>query len=393
MQLQAIFLILTIFVSYLILGGDNNQPQNKTVDLTVNQTVVKISLKEKISDVIVGAIVIVNQTLNLTLNSLDDKADKLVALAQEIKQEKLAENKEESDGKANAETIKDFKRLLPEEFDSQIALYRVSAEKTETELNSNNGTKCDLAPLETGSLTGFEKETSLKSRTALIKYIDYNFNLFAFNSQKRWPIASVSKLMTSVIALEKIGKEKEITISASAVATEGTTGGFKEGEIFKIEDLIKAMMVVSSNDAAVALAEEEGKENFSALMNQKAKELGMKDTYYEESTGLSFLNQSTADDLTKLAAYIYNNHPQILEISRQKQVEITELKSKKSRKLLNINRLAGQPDFIGGKTGYIDESGRNLVAFFNKDNKIILTVVLGAENAFDETKKMLNCYK
>ncbi|MEK7553127.1 MAG: hypothetical protein AAB504_00325, partial [Patescibacteria group bacterium] len=147
------------------------------------------------------------------------------------------------------------------------------------------------------------------------------------------------------------------------------------------------------NDAAVALAEEEGKENFSALMNQKAKELGMKDTYYEESTGLSFLNQSTADDLTKLAAYIYNNHPQILEISRQKQVEITELKSKKSRKLLNINRLAGQPDFIGGKTGYIDESGRNLVAFFNKDNKIILTVVLGAENAFDETKKMLNCYK
>ena len=393
MQLQAIFLILTIFVSYLILGGDNNQPQNKTVDLTVNQTVVKISLKEKISDVIVGAIVIVNQTLNLTLNSLDDKADKLVALAQEIKQEKLAENKEESDGKANAETIKDFKRLLPEEFDSQIALYRISAEKTEAELNSNNGTKCDLAPLETGSLTGFEKETSLKSRTALIKYIDYNFNLFAFNSQKRWPIASVSKLMTSVIALEKIGKEKEITISASAVATEGTTGGFKEGEIFKIEDLIKAMMVVSSNDAAVALAEEEGKENFSALMNQKAKELGMKDTYYEESTGLSFLNQSTADDLTKLAAYIYNNHPQILEISRQKQVEITELKSKKSRKLLNINRLAGQPDFIGGKTGYIDESGRNLVAFFNKDNKIILTVVLGAENAFDETKKMLNCYK
>ncbi|MEK7553207.1 MAG: hypothetical protein AAB504_00735, partial [Patescibacteria group bacterium] len=160
MQLQAIFLILTIFVSYLILGGDNNQPQNKTVDLTANQTAVKINFKEKISDVIVGAIVIVNQTLNSTLNSLDDKADKLVALAQEIKQEKIAENKEESDGKANAETIKDFKRLLPEEFDSQIALYRISAEKTEAELNSNNGTKCDLAPLETGSLTGFEKETS-----------------------------------------------------------------------------------------------------------------------------------------------------------------------------------------------------------------------------------------
>jgi len=368
MQLQAIFLILTIFVSYLILGGDNNQSQNKAAVLTVSQTATKISLKEKISNVIVGAIIIVNQNLN----SLENKADKLIALAQEIKQEKEV---------VNAETIKDFKRLPPEEFDSQIASYRISAEKTEAELNFNNGTKCDL-----------EKEASLKSRTALIKYIDYNFNLFAFNSQKRWPIASISKLMTSVIALEKIGVEKEITISASAVATEGTTGAFKAGEIFKAEDLIKAMMVVSSNDAAVALAEDSGKENFAGMMNQKAKELGMNDTYYEESTGLSFLNQSTADDLTKLAAYIYNNHPQILEISRQKEAVIKELKSQKSRKLLNINRFAGSSDFIGGKTGYIDESGRNLVAFFNKDNKIILTVVLGAENAFDETKKMINCY-
>ncbi len=377
MQLQAIFLILTIFVSYLILGGSNDSLKN-TADLGADQTVVKISLKEKISDVIVGAIVIANQNIN----SLENKADKLIALAQEIKQEKIDENKEKIDSKANAEIIKDFKRLPPEEFDSQIASYRVSAEKIEAELNLNNGTKCDL-----------QKETSLKSRTALIKYIDYGFNLFAFNSQKRWPIASISKLMTAVITLEKIGNEKEITISAPAVATEGTTGAFKAGEIFKAEDLIKAMMVVSSNDAAVALAENLGKENFAVMMNQKAKELGMSDTYYEESTGLSFLNQSTADDLTKLAAYIYNHHPQILEISHQKEVIIKESKSQKSRKLLNINRFAGSSDFIGGKTGYIDESGRNLVAFFNKDNKTILTVVLGAENAFDETKKLLICYK
>jgi len=379
MQLQAIFLILTIFVSYLILGGDSNQSQDKAVDLAVSQTVVKLSFKDKISNVIVGVIIIANQNLN----SLGNKADKLIALAQEIKQKK-AENEEtiKPDDKISSLPDKDFKRLPPEEFDSQIASYRISAEKTESELNLNNGTKCDL-----------QKETSLKSRTALIKYIDYNFNLFAFNSQKRWPIASVSKLMTAVIILEKIGAEKEITINASAVATEGTTGAFKAGEIFKAEDLIKAMMVVSSNDAAVALAEDFGKENFAVIMNQKAKELGMNDTYYEESTGLSFLNQSTADDLTKLATYIYNNYPQILEISRQKEVVIKELKSQKSRKLLNINRFAGSPDFIGGKTGYIDESGRNLVAFFNKDNKTVLTVVLGAENAFDETKKMINCYK
>lgn len=176
MQLQGIFLILTIFVSYLILGGNNNQSQNKAIDLVVSQTVVKISFKEKISDVIVGAIIIVNQNLN----SLENKADKLIALAQEIKQEKMVENNEtiKPDSRTSSLPDKDFKRLPPEEFDSQIASYRISAEKTEAELNFNNGTKCDL-----------EKEASLKSRTALIKYIDYNFNLFAFNSQKRWPIA------------------------------------------------------------------------------------------------------------------------------------------------------------------------------------------------------------
>lgn len=371
MQLQAIFLILTIFVSYLVLGNGGSE-QNKTVDLPE-----KPGIKEKISDTLVGAIVIFNQGLN----SLENKADKLIASAKEVNRGKEVSNNEESSPKANAETIKDFKRLPPEELDSQIALYKVNSEKTETELISNNGMKCDL-----------EKEAALKSRTALIKYLDYNFNLFDFNSQKRWPIASVSKLMTAAIALEKFGNEKEITISASAVATEGITGGFKAGEVFKVEDLVKAMMVVSSNDAAIALFEEGGKENFSVLMNQKAKELGMNDTYYEEASGLSFLNQSTAGDLVKLASYIYNNHPQILEISRQKEISITELKSKKSRKLSNINRFAGQPNFIGGKTGYIDESGRNLVAFFNKGGKTVLTVVLGAENAFDETKKMLECH-
>jgi len=171
MQLQAIFLILTIFVSYLILGGDSNQSQDKAVDLAVSQTVVKLSFKDKISNVIVGVIIIANQNLN----SLGNKADKLIALAQEIKQKK-AENEEtiKPDDKISSLPDKDFKHLPPEEFDSQIASYRISAEKTEAELNFNNGTKCDL-----------QKETSLKSRTALIKYIDYNFNLFAFNFKNK----------------------------------------------------------------------------------------------------------------------------------------------------------------------------------------------------------------
>jgi len=371
MQLQAIFLILTIFVSYLVLGGGNSTREKEAQELAKGT-----SFKEKISNVIVGGIIVFNQGAR----GLENQFDNLIASAKEIAHSKTETSSAATEqNSATSSPQKDFNRLPPEELDSQIASYRIVTEKIETNGQINN-VKCDT-----------KGETLPKSRTALIKYLDYNFNLFEFNATKRWPIASVSKLMTSVVALEKIGLEKEMKMSATAVATEGITGGFKAGETFKTEDLLKAMMVVSSNDAAMAVAEDFGKEQFVDLMNQKAKELGMNDTYYEEPTGLSFLNQSTANDLVKLANYIYANHPQILEISRQKEVLIKELNTKKSRKLLNINRFAGQADFIGGKTGYIDESGRNLVAFFNKDNKIILTIVLGAENAFEETKKIISC--
>ena len=123
-------------------------------------------------------------------------------------------------------------------------------------------------------------------------------------------------------------------------------------------------------------------------MQKKAAELKMFQTSYLEPTGLSFINQSTANDLARLVNYARQNHPELLEISRQKEIEIFELKSKKSRKLLSVNRFAGQPDFIGGKTGYIEESGRNLIALFNINGKIILSIVLGADDSFKETEKI-----
>jgi D-alanyl-D-alanine carboxypeptidase len=121
-------------------------------------------------------------------------------------------------------------------------------------------------------------------------------------------------------------------------------------------------------------------------------------TTYLESTGLSVINQSTVNDLAKLATYIYFNHPEILEISRQKETEITELKSNKARKLLSINKFAGEPDFIGGKTGYIEESlGRNLIALFEINGKTVLTITLGADDSFEETARLKefvqNCQK
>lgn len=237
------------------------------------------------------------------------------------------------------------------------------------------------------------KQCSLKveAKTALIKYLNQNKNIFELNPNKHWSIASVSKLMAAVVAFEQIGETRRIKIDEASVATEGISGEFKEGEIFSSLDLIKAMLLVSSNDAATALAKSIGEETFIKFMNQKAQELKMSDTIYFNSSGLSFLNQSTPNDLVKLAGYIYNNHREIFDITKQTKEMITELGFQKSRDLVNINQFSGRNNFIGGKTGYLEESGKNLIALFNINNLPVLTIILGAEDAYMETEKILTC--
>ncbi len=253
---------------------------------------------------------------------------------------------------------------------------------SQSNINNNNVFPC------------VSSEPNLTSQAILVKklkqYSSVDEIIFQLNSEKRWPIASLSKLMTAIIAIEKMDLEKEITLSEKAVSSEGLAGDFKIGEIFKLKDLIKAMLVSSSNDAAMAIAEnfENGEENFINEMQKKAAQLNMFSTTYLEPTGLSFVNQSTVNDLSKLVDYIYFNHPEILEISRQKEAEILELESNKPRVLMATDRFAGDNDFLGGKTGYIEAAGRNLIAIFDINAKIILIITLGADDAFKEINKL-----
>ena len=239
--------------------------------------------------------------------------------------------------------------------------------------------------------------TDFTSKVILIKYFNPSLGpdqiIFELNPEKRWPIASLTKLMTAVVAFEKMNLDKEIVMTEKVVATEGTAGECEVGEVFKLRDLIKVMLVSSSNDAAMAIAEDFGGRDFVNEMQKKAAELKMFSTTYLEPTGLSFINQSTASDLAKLMNYIYFKHPEILEISRQKEIEILDLKSGKKRKILTVNRFAGAPDFIGGKTGYIDEAGRNLISFFEINGKTVLSIVLGSDDSFKETEKLKNLVK
>jgi D-alanyl-D-alanine carboxypeptidase (penicillin-binding protein 5/6) len=129
------------------------------------------------------------------------------------------------------------------------------------------------------------------------------------------------------------------------------------------ENLLKAALLQSSNDAAKALSFSLGKQKFVQLMNKKAKELGMTNTTFDDAHGLSHKNVSTASDLIKLLAYIYKNHPEILRITKENNFWLPD-KTGKLLKFQNVNNFYPLSNFIGGKTGYSKKSQTNLGSGF-----------------------------
>jgi D-alanyl-D-alanine carboxypeptidase len=233
----------------------------------------------------------------------------------------------------------------------------------------------------------------LEVESAFVIDLSTGEEIFSVDKTKRWPIASLSKMMSSVIALENFEKEAPVTFSATAIATEGASGSFSLGETFTVNDLIISMMVVSSNDAAVALSEQLPEGEFVALMNQKAKELGMTNTYFNEPSGLSSLNQSTLEDMSNLLTYAWKTYPELFIVSSKPKSYIKEASAKKKRELVNINALAPRPNFLGGKTGFIEESRENLMSVFSFDKRPIGILIFGAENRVAETDKIIDFFK
>lgn len=214
--------------------------------------------------------------------------------------------------------------------------------------------------------------------------------IFGWEVEKRWPIASLAKLMTAVVTLENIPANEIIEITEKDMRQEGSSGNFKTGEKFKLNDLIKAVILVSSNDAASAFATHFGEEKFVAAMNKKTEELNMNNTYFADPTGLSSKNQSTVSDLMKLTEYIQQTNPQVFAISRKTKDTIVEIKTGKRRVIANINAFAGRNGFLGGKTGSTPEAGGNLISLFDIRGATKTVIILGAEDRFAETEKIKN---
>ncbi len=214
--------------------------------------------------------------------------------------------------------------------------------------------------------------------------------IFSVNPQERWPLASLTKLMSAIVAVENIDANQKISFSANAIATEGVVGGFREGETFAALDLVNTMMVTSSNDAAIALAEHMSDGAFVNLMNIKAVSIGMRDTRFSEPTGLSMLNQGTIYDMSLLVEYAWSAHPKLFTVSSRPTITIREMNSSRNRRLVNINSLAPRDDFLGGKTGFTKDANQNLISVFSLGRQPIAILILGADDRIQETKTIIS---
>ena len=241
------------------------------------------------------------------------------------------------------------------------------------------------------------EEPQISAKAALV--IDFKTGsnktniLFNKNSGEKLPIASLSKIMTAIVALENLNPDEIIKVSKQSVFTDGNNGGLIIDEELTVKDLLYIMLIESSNDAAMALANDNrfiSYKDFIKMLNDKTLELNMTDTYFDDPSGLSEKNTSTAQDMIKLIKYAMNS-PLLLQIMETKEFIVKSADGKITHNLASTNQLLGKiPVILGGKTGYTDEAGGCMLTFSNIDGSYLITVVLGSKNREDDTEKLIN---
>lgn len=211
------------------------------------------------------------------------------------------------------------------------------------------------------------------------------------NEDIKSAMASTTKIMTTIVILEKADLNETVTVSAKAGGTGGSRLGLKKGDKASVRDLLYGLMLRSGNDAAVALAEHVGGsvKGFAELMNEKAIELGLTNTHFVTPHGLDDANHyTTALELAKLTDYAMDNET-FAKIVGTKSTTIYI--NNQPRQINNTNELLGVLNgVVGVKTGFTNNAGRCLVTETKRNNMDIITIVLGADTKKDRTKDSVN---
>ena len=244
---------------------------------------------------------------------------------------------------------------------------------------------------------------SVKATSYLVGRLDLGQIIIQKNSNLQLFTASISKLMTAMIVIDNIPLSTQIPISSYAVSTEGEEGDLQAGESIAAADLLKVLLIPSSNDAATAFEQffHNQHKDLIALMQAKARHLKMYNSAYFDDTGLDREgNFTTAQDLFKLAKEVYYHYPIIGKITRTRKDIVLSYPDNKQHILINTDKLVSNIKTLwGGKTGSTPDAQDCLLTIYEcsfpeKIQKIpIVIIVLHSQDRFGDTRKLYNLTK
>lgn len=228
--------------------------------------------------------------------------------------------------------------------------------------------------------------------------LDLGENIIEKNENQVLPIASITKLMTALVARDLLTADRTIAMTQQAWETYGNTANLRVGDKLPLSIALYPLLLTSSNDIAEAIAETAGRERFIARMNDLARELGMTNTRFDDPSGLSPHNISTPVDLVKLINYIHEKEPDFLTMTNLESYRYGR------HSWSNLNRVSLMKYYQGGKNGYTDEARRTLVSLFEipvkrasttdnsakQENRLLAVVLLASEDNRQDTKSLLN---
>lgn len=262
------------------------------------------------------------------------------------------------------------------------------------------------SPADNSEDASAEEEETLKvtpqfnvnAKAAILIEADTGTVLFSYNEHEPLPIASITKIMTMLLVMEavdsgKLDFKQKTTVSANAARMGGSQVYLKEGEVFTVEELLKAVAVHSANDASVALAETVAgsEEAFVAMMNQKAQELKMKNTMFLDCTGLTDEGHySTAYDVAVMSRELLIKHPKIVHFTTIWHDTFRDGKFDLDNTNKLVKRYRGT---TGLKTGFTNKAGFCLSASAERDGTKFISVILGSDSndhRFSETARLLD---
>ena len=237
------------------------------------------------------------------------------------------------------------------------------------------------------------EEPDIKAKSAIVFDAEKNKVLYEKEIDRILPIASLTKIMTALIVLENIELDEITTISKEAVGAYGEIGNLVVKEKISIVNLLHVLLMESSNDAAIALAEaveEKTNKSFVSLMNEKVDKMGLTSTRFSDPSGFNSTNISTVNEIVEIVKHSFDQSI-IWQILKTPEIDLFSDDGEIKHHWVNTDELLNRlPDVIGGKTGYTTEAEGCLILVVEISSKKIISVILGAQERFLETEELIN---